>query len=150
LLSPCYYWRYCNPTLGSHGTLPRKVSNYSKRTFGVFLQRDGTTHCIAKGIPLTCDTFAEQITETGTVSIVEELYLITLVTSVEQLESKHGTLMELDTKIVELITDPEGLENEIFKAMEIQDTISEKTYVAKKTKQCSEQPQSKRLTTHSH
>ena len=43
----------------------------------------------------------EEITQNGTVPMIEEPYLTTLITSVEQLESKSSILQELDTKIAE-------------------------------------------------
>ena len=83
----------------------------------------------------------EEITGNGTVSTVEEPQIIVLITSVEQLESKSSTLTELDTRIAEHMTDPEELENEIFRAVEIQDLISECTRLAKRVIDRSEQPQ---------
>ena len=50
--------------------------------------------------------------------------------------------MELDAKIADSITEPDELETEIFKAVEIQDTISEYTHLAKRVIDRSEhQPQ---------
>ena len=82
----------------------------------------------------------KEITGNGTVSTIKELQLTALMTSVEQLESKNSTLMELDTKIAEYITDPEELENEIFRAVEIQDSISECTRLAKRVIDKSKRP----------
>ena len=83
----------------------------------------------------------EEITGNETVSTVEEPQLTALITLVEQLESKSSTLTELDTKIAEHITDPDELENEIFRAVEIQDSISERTRLAKRVIDKSEHPQ---------
>ena len=73
----------------------------------------------------------QETTGDGTV-LVEEPHLTALMTSVEQLESKSSVLEELDTKIAGHMTDPDELENEIFKAVEIQDSISEATRLAKR------------------
>ena len=84
----------------------------------------------------------EELTGNGTLTTVEEPHLTTLVTTVEQLESKRTTLAELDAKIADSITEPDELETEIFKAVEIQDTISEYTHLAKRVIDRSEhQPQ---------
>ena len=83
----------------------------------------------------------EEITRNGTVSTIEEPHFSALITSVEQLESKGSTLMELDTQIAEHTTDPEELENEIFRAVEIQDSISECIGLAKRMIERCERPQ---------
>ena len=83
----------------------------------------------------------EEITQNKTVPMIEEPYLTTLITSVEQLESKSSILQELDTKIAEHTTNPDELENEIFKAVEIQDSISESTCMAKRIISRSAHPQ---------
>ena len=83
----------------------------------------------------------EEITGNGTISTIEEPHLSALITSVEQLESKSSTLTELDKQIAERTTDPEELENEIFRAVEIQDSISDCIGFAKRMIDRSEQPQ---------
>ena len=83
----------------------------------------------------------EEITGNGTISTIEEPHLSALITSVEQLESKSSTLTELDTQIAEGTIDPEELENEIFRAVEIQDSISDCIGLAKRMIDRSEQPQ---------
>ena len=132
-------------------TVPRKASDLFKETtcFAFFYTRerkDGRstpTHVVTEGLSLTRDTFIEEITSNGTFPTVEEPYLTTLMTSVEQLESKGSILKELDTKIAEHMTNPDELENEIFRAVEIQDSISECTCLAKRIIDMSEhlQPQ---------
>ena len=99
------------------------------------------TYLVVESLSLTRDMFTEKVEEiTGneTVSTVEKPQLTALMTSVEQLESKSSTL---DTKIAEHITDPDELENEIFRAVEIQDSISERTHLAKGVIDKSERPQ---------
>ena len=88
----------------------------------------------------------EEITGNGTVPTVEEPQLTSLITTVEQLESKSSILTELDSKGAEAITDPDQLESEIFRAVEIQDSISEYTRLAKRIIDRSECPQPQPLT----
>ena len=83
----------------------------------------------------------EEITGNGTISTIEEPHLSALITTVEQLESKSSTLTELDKQIAERTADPEELENEIFRAVEIQDSISDCIGFTKRMIDRSEQPQ---------
>ena len=78
--------------------------------------------------------------KSGTVVTIEEPQLTKLVTLIKQFESKCTALMELDTKIVELIIDHDELEFEVFKAVEMQDTVSYIICLAKRIVERSVQP----------
>ena len=96
-------------------------------------------------LAVTC--FPNKINEitnkSGTVVTIEEPHLTMLVTLIKQFESKCTTLMELDTKIAELIIDRDELEFEVFKAVEMQDTVSYIICLAKRIVERSVQPQPK-------
>jgi len=83
----------------------------------------------------------EELTRNGTISTIEEPQLMDLIAAVEHLESKSSILLELDTKVAQAITDPEELEGDIYRAIEIQDSISEYTHRAKRIINRSERPQ---------
>ena len=83
----------------------------------------------------------KELTGNGTLSTIKEPQLTSLIATVEQLESKSSILIELDSKVAEAITDPDELESDIFRAIEIQDSISEYTCLAKRIIQRSECPQ---------
>ena len=130
--------------------VPRKASDLFKETtcFAVFFYtrerkygRSTPTHVVAEGLSLIRDMFIEENRRNHQKRNSPHSRRTVPHHSVEQLDSKGSILKELDMKIAEHMTNPDELENEIFRVVEIQDSISECTRLAKRIIDRSEHPQ---------
>lgn len=124
IASPCLvYWRYCNPTLRSHGTMirmvPHKVSDLFEEIivcclFTLGNKRMDETHQLISLHNHTWHVYWENQRNhwkwNGFYSQRTTSHHSNMI-SVKQLESKNSILMELDMKIAECTTDPDELEN---------------------------------------